>query len=95
MSSKLEFLSKRESEYKQVSGVGSFTVSVSFVPNFIDVVFSDLQKKIDSVPDTITWDLTATASGYDLVVNYNTGMKRTIKVVVAKLPVNPEQSISF
>jgi len=91
--SKLEFKSHRKSEYKIVSGVGSFTLSVDFTPNFQEAIFQDLPKS--KVADTLTWDLVATASGYDLTVNYNVGAKRTVKVVLAKLPVNPEQTINF
>lgn len=92
--SKLEFKSHRKSVYESVSGVGSFTVSIDYTPNFQEVSFKELPKSADSA-DSLSWDLTATATGYDLVVSYSTSSKRSVKVVLAKLPVNPEQTISF
>jgi len=93
------FKDKREANYKLVSGVDSITVSVDFQPNFIQAVLLGVQTKPadpatggDSV---VLTSVTATATGYDVVFDYNCGQQRTVKWVVAKLPVDPEQTISF
>jgi hypothetical protein len=77
------------------AGVGQFTVSVAFVPNFISVTFHDVKIQYPEHEDFIDWDLTTTATGYDLTVYYTVTTARTIKHVIAKLPVDPEQTISF
>jgi hypothetical protein len=77
------------------AGVGQFTVSVAFVPNFISVTFHDVKILYPAHEDYLDWDLANTATGYDLTVYYTATTARTVKYVIAKLPVDPEQTISF
>lgn len=91
----LTFKSTRKTDYQDINGVGTYTVSIDFVPNVIEVVFVGNQSIISPTPDTLTWDLVTTAIGYDLTVNYNTGSTRKVKSVLAKMAKNPEQTISF
>jgi hypothetical protein len=89
----LTFLNKRTVDYHDVNGVGSFTVDVEYVPNFIAVDFHDVQKLAGE--DVLSWDLVTTMNGYQLTVNYTTNYTRKIKTVIAKLAKDPEQTISF
>jgi hypothetical protein len=89
------FYNQRKVDYHSVNGVGSFTVDIDFVPNFITTDFHDVQHIRGSMPDTVTWDLATTGTGYQLTVNYNTGSVRKIKTILAKLSKDPEQTISF
>jgi len=93
------FKDKREANYKLVSGVDSITVSVEFQPNFIQASLLGVQTKAadqaTGADKVVLTSVTATASGYDVVFDYNCGETRTLKWVVAKLPVDPEQTISF
>ena len=91
----LTFLKHRTVDYHDVNGVGSFVVSVNYVPNFISVDFHDVQTVHSATPDTAVWDLATTATGYDLTVTYNTGATRKVKTIIAKLAKDPEQTISF
>lgn len=89
------FKSKRTTGHKTVNGVGSFTVDIDFEPNFLEVTFGDIKHKKTTPNDSRTWDLATTPTGYQLTINYNCGEERTLRWVIAKLPVNPEQTISF
>lgn len=90
------FKSTRTVDYHDVNGVGSYTVSVDYTPNFITVDFHDVQMKVNgNPPDTLAWDLATTATGYTLTVSYNTAQTRKVKTVLAKLAKDPEQTISF
>lgn len=88
----LNFLTNRDSGYKSVSGAGSYVISVAFAPNFLDVAFADGQVHAS---DSVYCEMAKTATGYDVTVTYSTHTKRKIKAVVAKLPVDPEQTINF
>ena len=96
MATKQFFHSKRVSSITKVAtGTGSYTVDVPFVPNFIDVVFHD-QQHVATV-DTLSWGMVAhviPGSGYTLTVTYDVHEPREIRHVVAKLPVDPEQTIA-
>lgn len=89
------FHNLRKADYHSVNGVGTFTVDIDFVPNFITADFHDVQTFRGAVSDSVTWDLATTLTGYQLTVNYNTGATRKIKTILAKLPKDPEQTISF
>lgn len=79
---------------KVLPGTGTFTVDVPFVPDYIRVDYSDIQHHAGA--DTIEWNLGLVTSGqYTLTVAYACGEERMIHYVVAKLPVDPEQTISF
>jgi non-canonical (house-cleaning) NTP pyrophosphatase len=98
MSNKLVFHDKRESKYEAVAGVGTITVTVDFMPNFIEVVFSDVQTSKTTQPMVDEVSLGAVTklgpSQYQVDFDYNVG-KRKIKWIVARLPVNPEATINF
>jgi hypothetical protein len=91
----ITFHTTRTVDYHNVNGVGSFTVDVAYVPNFISADFHDVQTLKSATPDSVVWDLATTLTGYQLTVNYNTGAHRKIKTILAKLPKDPEQTISF
>jgi hypothetical protein len=88
------FTTKRISDsFKVLPGVGTKVIPVQFVPDFIRVEFQDIKHKPD--PDTVTWDLAVAAYGYDLTINYTCHEERVVHYVVAKLAVDPEQTIAF
>jgi hypothetical protein len=90
------FSSKRVADIVKIpAGIGDYTVSIDFVPNFITVDFHDVKLGYPAHEDFIDWELTTTATGYDLTVYYTATTARKIKHVLAKLPVDPEQTISF
>ena len=89
------FKTTRTVDYHDVNGVGTFTVDIDYVPNFITVDFHDVQTLKSATPDSVVWDLATTATGYELTVTYNTGATRKVKTVLAKLAKDPEQTISF
>jgi len=89
----LNFLKKRVTDFKLVKGTDSYTVDCDFTPNAVLVDFVDILTKNEK--DTISWDLAATATGYQLTVSHVTASPRKIKVVLAKYAKNPEQTISF
>ena len=78
---------------KVIAGVGTIVVPIPFVPNFIQVDYADM--KHNAQPDTLEWSLTVAAYGYDLTIDYSCNEERNIRYVVAKLPKDPEQTISF
>lgn len=76
-----------------IQGPGSFDVDVDFQPNFIEVQYSSGPH---SETDTLEWTLAIPVPGtWRLTVNYSCKAHRKISHVIAKLPVNPEQTISF
>ena len=91
----LTYLNHRKVDYKDVNGIGTYTVDIDFVPNFITVDFHDVQTLRTSTPDSVVWDLATTATGYQMTVTYNTGSTRKIKAIMSKLAKDPEQTISF
>ena len=94
----VRFKRRRETGVRKVNtGANTFTVSVDFVPNFIDVKFYDRAKKPTNPAlgaDRVNWTATVTATGYDFDFSYNVNEPREIRWVIARLPVDPEHSIN-
>ena len=93
----VKFTSKRISDYQKVlPGSGSLMIAVPFVPNYVRAEFSDVAHSETNSTDTVTWDLTLSAPGqYSLSLSYTAATTRMLHYVVAKLPVDPEETISF
>lgn len=87
------FTKKRVTGITHVAeGIGSYTVDILFVPNFIDVTFFDIKHK--PTKDEAGFALAVIPGGYQLTINYHVHEPRSIRHVVAYLPVDPEMTIS-
>lgn len=90
----LRFTKKRTSGITRViPGVGNYTVAVAYIPNFIQVQFSDSSLNFTGEGDTVEWSLANAGTGYILTIFYNCDTVRHIRHVIAKLPVNPEHQL--
>jgi hypothetical protein len=90
------FYSKRIANITSVpAGFGDYTINIPFIPNFVDVTFYGVKTKMREAEDFIDWELDVAPNGYDLTIYYTTTTARKVRHVVARLPIDPEQTISF
>jgi len=80
---------------KAVSGMGTVTIDVPFIPDYIKVDFhggilSPKPDHMDNVgEDNVYWNLLTVPNGYQLVIGWSVYTERSIYYRVARLTVDP------
>ena len=95
MAGQVNFISNRIVQEDKVSGMGTVTVdNIAFLPNFVELALKGNRKTAAATTTSYTVGAGTAAGTHKVIVSYETGEQLVLKTVIARLRVNPEQTIA-